>query len=235
MSRASRRARGRQIEAARVPSSDLPAMSGATRQIGALRLGLEENSIGVDVAKLEAPSQIYDADQAWIQHRPGRISLFFAKLGLPEPGHLESCLEVRYPPEDFVLTFWKASETFFERLKTYTDQWPEAARQVAAAPRTAHSARFHSEWASFTYASHSGSEAALDFYHLSTAAIVRFTHSRVTDGLRLRPVVRVQLTSFDLFGLIEQARPIVAEVLNYLPESHLKNFEKSGDQREHAD
>src|SRR5437899_59886 len=119
MSRASRRARGRQLEAAGLQHGDSEPVATATRQVGALRVGLTDDSLGIDVKKLEAPAQAYDADAAWIEYRPGRVSLFFAKRNRDDPNLLLSRLEVRYPPEDLINTFWNISTDFFDRLRKY--------------------------------------------------------------------------------------------------------------------
>jgi hypothetical protein len=226
MSRASRRARGRQSESSRSEQSGVPSVSNATRQIGALQVGLSDGSVRIDATKLEAPTQAYDADAAWVQYRPGNLSLFFAKKNRVDPKVLESLLEVRYPPEDFVNTFWKISKGFFDKLSTYVASWPDAAREIDTPPEKVPAKRSHSEWVTFTYMSHSGTEAAIDFYHLAPPAIARFALSKSLEGLRLRPVVRVQLTSFELFGLIERLGPVIEDIVRVLPENHRASYEK---------
>jgi hypothetical protein len=220
MSRASRRARGRQTEAARQPQSET-ATYGATRQIGALRVGLTESSIAIDASKLEAPTNAYDADVAWVEYRPGRLSLIFAKRDRDEANFLKSRLEVRYPPEDFINTFWSNSTAFFERLRTYVGVWPREAREGAVrAPIDLPAKQSHSEWANYAYMAHSGSEASIDLYHLASASLARYAQNRNLEGIRLRGVVRVQLTSFDLLDLIDQLQSLVDEITRTLPEPH---------------
>jgi hypothetical protein len=218
-SRASRRARGRQIEAGRHGQLDVESISGATRQVGALRIGSRDNSVAVDVSKLEAPTQAYDSDTTWIVYRTGRLSLFFGKRSVSEPGTLQSSLEIRYPPEDFLNT-WKASSDFFGQLNTYANGWDAAARKVDPLSGPPRPKVTHSEWVTFAAISHSGTEAALDFYHMSTQAIARFTLTHSVEGMKLRPIVRVQMTTFDLLDLVEQLRPIADDIAAKLPAVH---------------
>lgn len=228
MSRASRRERGRQIEAGRLTAPD-QSTADSTRQIGALRFNLNETSLGIDSSKLEAPERGYDADVAWIDYRTGKLSLYFAKLNRIDPSMLQSCLEIRYPPEDFVNTFWRISAGFLEKLKTYVDSWPHEAMDLVVPPTKATTERFYSEWVSFTYMSHSGTEAALDFYHLSPAAIARYAQRKTVEGMRLRAVVRVQMTVFELFALMNRATPIVEDIMKILPSSHRQILEQEKD------
>ena len=213
--------RGRQMEVARIDGGgDAVSASAATRQIGALRVGLADNSIAIDASKLDAPSQGYDADVAWVDYRPGNVSLLFAKHSRDDAEVLQSRLEVRYPVENLILTFWKGSPEFYDKLQSYVESWPQAARFVAEPPLKSRAEKSHSEWASYAYLSHSGTAAGIDFYYLSSSAIARFAKSGSVEGLRLRPVVRVQLTSFALFKLLEQVRALVGEIEASVSERH---------------
>jgi hypothetical protein len=229
-SRASRRARGRQHQSGQQEQPDLDSLAGATRQIGPLRFGLKETSVGVDINKLDAPTQAYDADATWVDYRPGRLSLFFGKRNRAEPDVMQSFLEVRYPPENFINTFWKmVNGTFLEKVNAYVSLWPDAARVVEAVPKQPRATQSHSEWVTFAYISHSGTAAALDFYYLSPSSIARFAQSKNIEGMRLRPVVRVQLTTFDLLDFVERLRPIAEDITINLPEAHRQPLEDVDD------
>ena len=193
------------------------------RQVGALSVNTAEHSIRVDLTKIEAPTQLYDADVAWIEHRLGCVSLLFGKLG-PDRETLKSRLEVRYPAESFITTFWGNSLDFFEGLKKFVEQWPETVRETVDVSKWS-AESIHSEWASFTYMSRSGSQSALDFYHISTSALARLARTGTVEGLRMRPVVRVQMTCFELLNLIDMSEPVVSEVKEYLPGEGLKALE----------
>src|SRR5438445_3134779 len=71
-----------------------------------------DRTINVDLRKLTAPVNVYDADLAWIAHRPGTVSLFFGKRSLPPKRELRTRLELRYPPENLVHHFWRNSREF---------------------------------------------------------------------------------------------------------------------------
>jgi hypothetical protein len=222
MSRASRRARGRQIEAARGGSSDESNIVGATRQVGAIRFGLEDKSLSIDVTKLETPTQTYDADFCWLDYNAGRLSLVFAKNGRGKDEHLESCLEIRFPPEDFAIALWRSSLDFFERLEKYVAQWPAEFVRVPNVDviKNLPVSKFHSEWATVAYMAHAGTQAGIDFYQMSPAALSRFSNTRSLEGLRLRPVVRVQMSTFDMAALARLARPVQESIASLLPASH---------------
>ena len=193
MSRASRRTRGRQLEARAAQAHPEPTY-GATPEVEAIRVNPTERSLSVDVSKLEAPTQAYDADVAWVEHRPGTCSLLFAKFSRDEPGSLESRLEVRYPAEQ-ILVLWKNSEPFFNSVVAYVNTWPEEARANDDPPVKTRAIKSHSEWATFSQMSHSGSAGAVDFYHLSTSALADscrdtkriFVHGR-SSAFSFRPL-----------------------------------------------
>jgi hypothetical protein len=220
MSRASRRARGKRIERASHEREEGQPVAAGTRQIGALRIGLADKSLGIDASRLEAPTQAYDADIAWVDYRPGNVSLFFAKKNRDDRNVLQSRLEIRYPAEDVVNTLWRPSVSFIGRLKTYVQLWPEEARGTDDAATNLPAARSHSEWASFTYMSHSGTEASVDFYSLAPSAIARYAQSQNIEGMKIHPVVRVQMTAFELAAFVERLAPIVGEIERSLPEGH---------------
>ena len=216
MSKANKRSHGRSL-ARPIQSSNSP-IAGGTRQVGAISIG-PDNSIKIDASRLEAPSRAYDADYAWIEYRPGNVSLLFAKKSRDESDKLHSRLEVRYPPEDLVNTFWGISARFVESLRGYVGRWPEEARRTEQTSKLP-AKQSHSEWASFTYMSHSGTDAAIDFYHMAASGIAKFTQTGSTAGLKFNPVVRIEMTAFELLAFLDRMAPIVEDIRQTLPEQH---------------
>jgi hypothetical protein len=206
-----------------------------SRPIGPFLVNSEENSIALDVSKVEGPDRVYDADVGWIEHRSGTASLVFAKFDRDEPGQLKSRLEVRYPPEDLLLTFWGNSRSFFGRLRSYVSKWDAESRQTTTPPLEARAAQSHSEWASFTYMSHSGSEAALDFYHIAPSALAIWARNKETRNLKLRSIVRVQMTTFELYSLILRVQTALDEIRAHIPESHSESKKVLGTFEDEAD
>ena len=189
-------------------------------QIGPLRVNEAEHSISVDLAKVEGPDRTYDADVAWLEHRPGNATLVFAKIDRDTPGLLRSRLEVRYPPEDLLVTFWANSRDFFTSLGRYVGRWNSEARATIKPPVDSRATQSHSEWASYTYMSHAGTDASLDFYHIASAGIARLARSQGTAQLKLRPVVRVQVTVFELWSLVQRVQAVIGEIREQIPEGH---------------
>ena len=177
-----------------------------------------DKTINVDFRKLTAPSNVYDADFSWIEHRPGTtVSLFFGKGSRDEGNRLRTRLELRYPPEGFVHHFWRNSREFHERVRAFVDQWPRDDARDALDPRGWQAAKDHSEWVGFEAMAHSGTEAMLDFYLLPALGIARFQRNQGSGGLQVVPVVRVQTTVFELLRLLDSARPVVEAINTYLP------------------
>jgi hypothetical protein len=175
-------------------------------------------TINVDVSKLTAPSNVYDADFAWIEHRPGAaVSLFFGKASRDDAGHLRTRLELRYAAEHFVHHFWRNSREFHERVRAFVDQWPTDEKRAGMDPATWPSAKDHSEWAGFEAMAHSGTAASLDFYLLPALGIARFQRNQGSAGLQVIPIVRVQMTVFELLKLLDSARPVAEAIAQYLP------------------
>ena len=58
----------------------------------------------------------------------------------------------------------------------------------------------HSEWANFDFMGYSGTEAAMDFFHLPPGDIARFGKTGVAANLVLEPILRVQLGVGQLLG-----------------------------------
>ena len=82
------------------------------------------------------------------------------------------------------MTFWQNSLEFFESLRKYVAKWPDGAKTIDREPRAYPAKQSHSEWASMTSMSHSGTEASLDFFHLSTAGLARYARQQSTDAVR---------------------------------------------------
>lgn len=225
MSRGSRRHRARQIEAVAARRVEDQQIHGGTRQIGALRVSPDRQAISIDASKLEAPTLGFDADWGSIEYSTGRVSLVFGKHSRERAETLQSRFEIRYAPERLITTFWKNSEAFFELVDGYVKSWPEEARPVSEPPAHWPAERAHSEWASFTFMSFSGTEAALDFYHIAPAGIAMYTRTGNASGLRLNPVARVQMTTFELLALAERVRPVVLRILETLPARHKPDVE----------
>jgi hypothetical protein len=174
-------------------------------------------TINVDLAKLTAPSNVYDADFAWVEHRPGAaVSLFFGKASRDDDNELRTRLELRYPPETFVNHFWRNSREFHERVRAFVGPWPKDTDRDAIDPTRWTAAKDHSEWVGFEAMAHSGTEATLDFYLLPALGIARFQRNQGSGGLRVVPVVRIHMTVFELLRLLDGARSVVEAIEGYL-------------------
>lgn len=193
-----------------------PADGSEPRVIGdPITVGLDK-SIKIDLTKVVAPSNIYDADFAWVEHRPGVASLFFGKKDRDERDRFRTRLELRYPAENLVQHFWENSRSFHERLRSFVELWPhEVASPGAVQQWTAE--RDHSEWVNFEAIAHAGTEATMDFYSIPAVGIARFRKGGGSASLTIVPVVRVHLTAFELLRLMDAVAPIVAEIKRYLP------------------
>ena len=99
-----------------------------------IKLGRADATLSIDPSKLEAPSSVYDADCGWIEHRPGQVSLFFAKKKRDQPQQLHSRIEIRYQPEMVVQTLWTNAEGYLSDLTNYVSSWSDDARRVDPPP-----------------------------------------------------------------------------------------------------
>lgn len=180
-----------------------------------ISVGLDR-SIKIDLSKLSAPTNLYDADLATIFHSDGEVSLFFAKKAIGEENKLRTRIELRYPPENLVHHFWKNSRDFHVRLRQFAEDWPKK-KALEADLRSWSSARDHSEWVNFEAMSHAGTEATIDFYQLPPPGIARFNQGLGSGNLQIVPIVRVQLTVFEMLRLLDATAPVVAEIERYLP------------------
>jgi len=183
-----------------------------------ISIGLDR-TITIDLARLPTPEKIYDADFAWIEHRPGSVSLFFGKASRDDPGALRTRLEVRYPPENLVQHFWKNSREFHAGIAKFAAQWPADETRAQIDASTMKSPREHSEWANFESMAHAGSEASIDFYLMPASGIARFARGQGSGGLKFAPIVRVHLTVFELLRLLDSAAEVVETIKQYLPKA----------------
>ena len=185
-----------------------------------ITVGLDKN-INIDLTKVAAPANIYDADVAWVTHQPGQVSLFFGKRDLNGKNRLRTRLELRYPAENLVHHFWNNSRDFHERLRAFVSLWPDSAN---TAPRLAdawQAEKDHSEWVNFEAIAHAGTEATLDFYSIPAVGIARFRRGDGSASLTIVPVVRVNLTVFELLRLMDAIKPVVKDIEAYLPKKGL--------------
>src|SRR5438105_1357931 len=182
-----------------------------------ITVGLDK-SINIDLSKVKAPANIYDADVAWVTHQPGLVSLFFGKRDLNEKGRLRTRLELRYPAENLVHHFWGNSREFHEKLRAFVGLWPTAATQTPQPSAGDWKAdKDHSEWVNFEAMAHAGSEAMLDFYSIPAFGIAKFRSGGGTAALQIVPIVRVNLTVFELLRLMDAVDPVIRAIEGYLP------------------
>jgi hypothetical protein len=174
-------------------------------------------SIKIDMGKLPTPSNVYDADYAWIEHRPGSASLFFAKRNRDAEETLLTRLELRYPVENLVGHFWHNSREFHQKVKDFVGLWPVDDARRGIDPSSMKALKQHSEWANFESMAHAGTEAVVDFFSLPPVGIARFARGQGSKGLILMPVVRVQTSIFELMRLLDATAAVVKDIETYLP------------------
>jgi hypothetical protein len=212
----SRSNKGGSQERALVYATPSSAGGGDFHPGNAITIGID-NSISIDLMKLQAPNNVYDADCVWIEHRPGRFSFFFGKRDLGSANKkLRTRLEIRYPPENLVLN-WNRVHDFHVRVQKFIANWPndEGLEQQKGMEWTAD--KDHSEWANFETMSHSGTQASIDFYLLPPYGVAQFRNGRGSSQLMVIPIVRVQMTTFELAGLLGSVEEAVAEIKGYIP------------------
>ncbi len=190
----------------------------ATNQFVAdpITVGLDR-SINIDMMKLSAPTNVYDADFAWIVHRPGAISFFFAKRNIGGNDAFRTRLEVRYPPENLVKTFWPKTREFHDQLQKFIAKWPKDDERDQQNPMKWTAEKDHSEWANIETMAHVGTQASLDFFLLPAWGIAQFFKGRGSSQLIVRPIVRIQMTIFELGRLLDSAADVVTIIEGYLP------------------
>lgn len=188
--------------------------------IGAYQEGAVEvvaDGLKLNWAKLRIPDRTYEADYAWVKVRHGAVSLFFGKEDLDTPETLRTRLEVRYPIEKFLQHFWKNSREFHGKLRQLPS-WPPDEARGTVAPEKMRALKDHSECANFEYIARYGSESVMDFYYLPPSGIARLAQGMGGAGLRVDPVVRVQITMRELLRLLNAAEPVALELASQIPQ-----------------
>ena len=166
---------------------------------------------------LRVPPHTYEADFAWLTLRHGAVSLFFAKEDVGTPGELRSRLEIRYPVEKFCKHLWGNSRDFHARLKKQP-VWPASSDRSAVQPEEWKAQKDHSQRANFEYMAQYGSDGSIDFYYLVPQGVARLAGGFGGEGLRMEPVVRIQLTSQELLHLLDEAEPLAQSLEPGLPQ-----------------
>lgn len=170
-----------------------------------------DGSLRVDARQLAPPIRTYDADFAWPQVRLGAVSLLFGKSDLNVDNRLRTRLELRYPPEAFVGHFWENSRQFHAGLRNARENLPGWEDRDAIEPQSWEAEVDHSEWVNFDYIARTGSQAVLDFFHLSPQAVVRFKRGQGTSQLILEPVVRINMTTREILKLFDSCEVIAQQ------------------------
>lgn len=171
-----------------------------------------DQGLFINTAQLETPSQIYDADVAWVERKRSGVSLYFAKLSYPDsnPPIFLSRLEVRYSLEAFQAHFWKNSRDFHKKMKDGPVGKELADRgEPAFSPSTIKTEKAHSMWANFELMSHSGGEACVDLYHINPRTMALFQRDKDATKMDLMSVARVLLSSVELLALLDSCDPII--------------------------
>lgn len=201
----------------------------STAFIGALRVDRAAGTVEVDSSKLSPPEVVYDADVAWIDYSLGNLTFVFAKVERDDPKTYRSRLEIRYPPEKIGLTFWKNSQDFLAVLSTLVAKWPAEATAPRKVDESIPARQSHSQWAGLTHLAFAGTEATIDFYHLSANALAELRRAGNVASLKLTPVVRVQLTSFELYRWMKKVESSVDAILASVPKGQqLADIEGAG-------
>jgi hypothetical protein len=190
----------------------------------AITVSAADRGVIIDLAKLNPPDKVYDADYAWLRHKPGRVSLFFGKANLDDVTRLRTRVELRYSPEAFVRNFWKNSGDFRAAVIESANHWPADSERLGLEPEKMHSEKDHSEWANFEYMARVGSEATLDFYYLPTSGLAKYATGHGSRGLKIVAAMRVQLTMQELARLFVSCESVVGEIEKSLPEEERRKL-----------
>ncbi len=191
---------------------------GAVRQtIDPITLGTD-GSILINAAHLTTPSVVYDADVAWAKRRYGAVSLFFAKIDLDKANTLHSRLELRYPDELFVEHFVKNAEEFRARVREVVQKFHTDDSRPEIDYSRLPTERSHSQWVNFDHIARAGTQASLDFYHLSPSGIAKYVQKQGSDSLEITPCVRVLTTTREVLRLLDEAAEMAAQMKPLLPE-----------------
>ncbi len=173
--------------------------------------------IGINLAKLQAPSDVYDGDFAWAEKGYGSINLLFAKAGLSSRSELKSKLEIRMSAENFVM-FWRHTQNFYGILKNeHLARIPKIVASTSFDPQTVTAKSEHSTWASIVAVSYTGGAASADFFLIPPNAIGSYQQTNDPAQLVVTPVLRALFGTHALLALLESCRGIAAEVEPMLP------------------
>ncbi len=185
--------------------------------MGALILNAEDRSVSIDMSRLGPPLKTYDADLASLEHRENDIRLFFGKLRLPGRDSLATRVEIRYPIELFHKHLWQNSREFHGRLRERAEALRISRSMERCQLHEMEADKDHSEWANFDFMGYSGTEAAIDFFHLPPTDLARFEKTGAMMNVALEPILRVQLGVGQLLRLLDSCADAVPEIENYLP------------------
>ena len=181
-------------------------------QIDGLRLNPGTRSIEINAERLPRPTKIYDADVAWLQHYPGDVRLFFGKFANPGFRKFRSRVEVRYPVEAFCRHFWEYSREFHQALGGRTHPLPRTGQPPRDELERLATDKEYSEWANFDLMAHTGTEAAIEFFHLPTVPLTQFIRTGSIAGLEVEAAVRVQMATSELKALLDQCSDVINSV-----------------------
>ena len=112
----------------------------------------------------------------------------------------------------------KNSSKFREKLREATSKMQPDLSRPEADYRSLPTDRAHSEWVNFDHMARSGTQASLDFYHLSPVGLARYVQKQGSDGLQMIPRVRVLTTMRELLRLLDSAQHLAREIEPTLPE-----------------
>ena len=163
-------------------------------------------------ANVPVPSKRYSSDMGAVSYSRETFKILFGQEKLNSESELRTLLIVKMTP-GAVARFLKSVEEAdpkFEALAKQAGLEPESMNTFAGEPKE--TVAFD---ANFVLAAFSGREACLDFYHSSAFSVSSSIH---TKKLALDPVVRVDLRSTLLLGLIKTLR----QTLSTLPERVLE-------------
>jgi hypothetical protein len=191
------------------------ALAQRVERISEYALRTSDGALILETSKLGAPQDVYDADVAWLERRSSYVSLYFGKASTE--GELSTRVEVKLSFEAFIHHLWEnSSKEFFGRLKEWSDKRRGAGAEAKPEPlekyRVCVPAKQHSIWANFTVFAHAGSEASLDFFHLSPNAIAAFVRTKDGSSIVVTPKLRVLTTTQELLRLLHLAEEIVPEL-----------------------
>jgi hypothetical protein len=104
-----------------------------------------------------------------------------------------------------------------DQLQKFIAKWPKDEERDQQNPMKWTAEKDHSEWANFETMAHAGTGATLDFYLLPPWGLAQFSKGRGSSQLTVAPIVRVQMTVFELGRLLDSAAEVVTNIEAYLP------------------